>query len=445
MDALLENALRFLSLADANVRFVLLGSLLIGGTGGLLGCFAVLRQRSLVGDALAHAALPGVAIAFLLTGSKGLPVLLAGAAVSGIAGVLAIQLIVQHSRIKADAAIGIVLTVFFGIGIVLLTHIQRSPIGNQSGLDKFLFGQAAAMVNDDLKVMSVLAGLIILAVVLFYKEFKSLIFDPGFLQVSGFSARLVDLVLMGLIALTVLVGLQAVGVVLVAAMLITPAVAARFWTERLGVMLGLSTLFGALSGGLGTFVSALAPRIPTGPVMVLVATGFFAVSALCAPRRGVLARWQRERDNAARESRQHFLRACVELGEKVGMERFLSVDELAGELGWKREKTGRLARRLRRRGLVEERDGGWQLTPQGLEEGFFVVKSHRLWEHYLYYRSILEADHVDRSADEVEHLLTPEIIGQLEEILARERGIDTRQIVNLHETGSRYRRGGRDA
>ena len=214
---------------------MLLGSLLIGATGGMLGSFAVLRRRSLLGDALAHAALPGVALAYLATGSKSLPVLLFGATVAGVLGVLLIQFITQYTRVKADSAIGIVLSVFFGIGIVLLTHIQRAGGGNQSGLDKFLFGQAASMVGDDLRVMTVLTAVIIVAVLALYKEFKALIFDAGFLSTLGFSARKVDAMLMGLIVLTVMVGLQAVGVVLIAAMLITPAVAARFWSERLGI------------------------------------------------------------------------------------------------------------------------------------------------------------------------------------------------------------------
>ena len=441
---MIENALRFLSLADANVRFVLFGSLLIGATGGLLGSFAVLRQRSLVGDALAHAALPGVALAYLWTGSKALPVLLAGAAVSGVVGVLFIQFVTNFTRIKADAAIGIVLSVFFGIGIVLLTHIQRAGSGNQSGLDKFLFGQAASLVDDDLKVMSVLAALIILVLALFFKEFKALIFDPGFLQTLGYSTRWIDVLLMGLIALTVMVGLQAVGVVLVAAMLITPAVTARFWTERLGTMVLLAAAFGGFAGVVGTFISSLAPRIPTGPVMVLVATLSFVVSALLAPQRGVGARWLRERANSRRESQQHFLRACVELQEKVEEARPLAVEELSIEMGHSPDKVRRIGRQLERAGHVERADGFFALTETGLAEGLFVVKSHRLWEHYLFYRAILDADHVDRPADEVEHLLTPGIIARLEEILARERGIDPAQIVNLHGTGSQYRRGGRE-
>ena len=441
---MLENALRFMTMADANVRFVLLGSLLIGATGGLLGSFAVLRRRSLVGDALAHAALPGVALAYLWTGSKALPVLLAGATVSGVLGVLLMQFIINFTRIKADAAIGIVLSVFFGIGIVLLTHIQRSGSGNQSGLDKFLFGQAASLVEDDLEVMSVLAGLIILVLILFFKEFKALIFDPGFLQALGYSTRWIDVLLMGLIALTVMVGLQAVGVVLIAAMLITPAVAARFWTEQLNKMVMLAAAFGGTSGIVGTFISSLAPKIPTGPVMVLVATFFFVVSALFAPRRGVLARGLRRRDNARRETQQHFLRACIELQEKIGEGRAWAVEELAIELGHSPDKVKRIGHQLAKAGLVARGDGRFALTEAGLQEGLFVVKSHRLWEHYLYYRAILDADHVDRPADEVEHLLTPEIIIRLEDILARERGIDPAQIVTLHGTGSQYRRGGRE-
>jgi len=439
---MLDQALRFFSLADANVRYVLLGSLLIGGTSGLLGCFGVLRKRSLMGDALAHAALPGVALAFMLTGSKALPVLILGAAISGLLGVLAIQVIVGQTRIKSDAAIGLVLSVFFGLGIVLLTHVQRSGAGNQSGLDKFLFGQAASLVEEDLRVMAWLAAGILAAVVLFFKEFKGLIFDAGFLHASGFPTRLVDLGLMGLIVLTVMVGLQAVGVVLMAAMLITPAVAARFWTERLLTMVWLSALFGSLSGAVGTFVSSLAPRLPTGPVMVLVATALFAFSALFAPRRGALARWRQHRANVRRETRHHLLRAAVELEER-GV-RGLGLDQLAARLGWPQGRVRRWAGRLTREGLIQTVQGQWQLTEAGRQQGAFVVKSHRLWEHYLVHREILAADHVDRPADEVEHLLTPEIITRLEEILQQERQLDITRLGDLHQGESGHRPGGRE-
>ncbi|NKB70180.1 MAG: zinc ABC transporter permease [Candidatus Latescibacteria bacterium] len=440
-----ENALRFLAMGDANARFVLLGSLLIGGTGGLLGAFTVLRRRSLVGDALAHAALPGVALAFLLTGSKALPVLVVGATISGVAGVLVMQVILNYTRIKADSAIGIVLSVFFGIGIVLLTHIQRGSSGNQSGLDKFLFGQAASIVEEDLKVMSLMAGFIALAVILFYKEFKGLIFDQGFMQAAGFSVSRLDLLLMGLVVMTVMVGLQAVGVVLIAAMLITPAVAARFWTGKLYVLIILSAFFGSLSGAVGTFLSSLAPRVPTGPVMVLVATVFFVFSAVFGPRRGLLARLRQHRANVQREMRQHFLRACIELAEERQQPGSFSVEKLAGRLGWRSGQVERWARRLGREGLVGRGpSGGIALSGEGLAEGLSVVKSHRLWEHYLVYRDILDPNHVDRPADEVEHLLTPAIIERLEELLRQEGHLDSGPMASIHQRESGYRRGGRD-
>lgn len=429
----------FLTLADANVRFVLFGSLLIGATGGMLGTFAVLRRRSLMGDALAHAALPGVALAFLLTGSKSLPVLITGASITGVIGVLIIQFIVNNTRIKADAALGIVLSVFFGGGIVLLTHIQRSAVGNQSGLDKFLFGQAAAMVHDDIVVMSIMSVAIIVVVLLFYKEFKALIFDPQFLQSLGISVRRVDLILMALIVLTVMVGLQAVGVVLIAAMLITPAVAARFWTVRLHRLVLLSALIGGLAGASGTFLSSQAPRVPTGPVMVLMATGFFVLSAIFGPQRGLLQRFRRQRDNELRERRHHVLRAVIELREASQQATGFSVAAIATELGWEPARMRREARRMVRATLAQLDNDQVRLTEKGTAEGTFIVKSHRLWEHYLVYRDILAADHVDRPADEVEHLLTPELILRLEEILEKDHGLDPKRVVNIHESGSGYR------
>lgn len=424
---------------DATFQLVLLGSLLIGATSGTLGAFAVLRQRSLLGDALAHAALPGVALAFLWSQSKALPILLLGATVSGVVGVLIIEAIVNYTRIKADAALGIVLSVFFGGGIVLLTHIQQSEVGNQSGLDKFLFGQAASIVRADLYVMCIVSVLVMSAVFLVYKEFKGLIFDAEFLSSLGFSQRVVDLFLMGLIVLTVMVGLQAVGVILIAAMLITPAAAARFWTDRLHVMVIVSGILGALCGALGVGLSALAPRIPTGPVMVLVATAAFLISVFIAPKRGVLARWIRLRANALRENGQHFLRAYIALQTQDKGEVVLA--DLASELQLPLYRVRRLAKRLARDGWVNLHNGACSLTELGHKEADFVVRSHQLWEYYLVYRSILEEDHVDRSADEVEHILTPEIIEQLESILAQE---DIDIVEGIHKTHSGYRRSGED-
>ena len=221
-------------------RNVLAGATILGIVGGVLGSFALLRRQSLMGDALAHAALPGVCIAFLLTGSKAAPGLFAGALVAGLIGAVVILNVVRWSRVKEDSAMGIVLSVFFGIGIVLLTYIQKMPYGNQSGLDKFLFGQAATLMPEDVRLMGWLAAATLLVVLLLYKELKLVSFDTEFATSLGLPARRLELVLTVLLVVVVVVGLQTVGVVLMVATLITPAAAARQWTEKLGVMILVS-------------------------------------------------------------------------------------------------------------------------------------------------------------------------------------------------------------
>ncbi|MEK8132462.1 iron chelate uptake ABC transporter family permease subunit [Paenibacillus filicis] len=277
-------------LSDPNAQWILLGSMLLGLSSGVLGSFAYLRKQSLMGDALAHAALPGVCIAFMLTGSKSIFFFLIGAAAAGLIATFGIGYVTRNSRIKQDSALGIVLSVFFGIGIVLLTKIQHGGSGNQSGLDKFLFGQAASMVLTDVITMAVVALLLVLICALLFKEFKLLSFDAGFAKGIGLPVAALDQFMMFLIVVAVVVGIQAVGVVLMSALLITPAVSARYWTEKLGVMVVLSGIFGAISGFVGTFISGLGSNLPTGPLSVLAATALFVFSVLFAPRRGLAAK-----------------------------------------------------------------------------------------------------------------------------------------------------------
>ncbi|MFE5323966.1 metal ABC transporter permease [Paenibacillus sp. NPDC056579] len=275
---------------DPNAQWILLGSILLGLSSGVLGSFAYLRKQSLMGDALAHAALPGVCIAFMLTGSKSIFFFLIGAAISGLIATFGVGFVTRNSRIKQDSALGIVLSVFFGFGIVLLTQIQHGSSGNQSGLDKFLFGQAASMIHSDVVIMTVVALVLVLVCTLLFKEFKLLSFDSGFAKGLGYPVAFLDQLLMFLIVVAVVVGIQAVGVVLMSALLITPAVSARYWTERLGVMVVLSGLFGAISGFIGTLISTTSSNMPTGPLSVLAATALFIVSVVFAPRRGILAK-----------------------------------------------------------------------------------------------------------------------------------------------------------
>ncbi|WP_240414338.1 metal ABC transporter permease [Paenibacillus periandrae] len=275
---------------DPNTQWILLGCMLLGLSSGVIGCFAYLRKQSLMGDALSHAALPGICITFMLTGSKSILLFLAGAAIAGIIATFGIGYVTRHTRIKQDSALAIVLSVFFGFGIVLLTQIQHSGSGNQSGLDKFLFGQAASMVRSDVIIISIICLLLLGISTLLFKEFKLVSFDPGFARGMGYPVAFLEQLIMFLIVIAVVVGIQAVGVVLMAALLITPAVSARYWTDKLGVMIVISGLFGALSGFIGTLISASGNNLPTGPLTVLAATALFVLSLLAAPRRGVISK-----------------------------------------------------------------------------------------------------------------------------------------------------------
>ena len=282
---------------DYTLMIVAIGAALLGAVSGSLGTYAVLRRQSLLGDAISHAALPGIAIAFLLTGSKTPLILVLGAAIAGWLGTLLIMSIVRMTRIKYDSALGIVLSTFFGFGLVLHTLIQRTGNANQAGLDTFLFGQAATMLKRDILTIGILGGIAIIITFIFWKELKLLVFDEGFAASLGFSTRALDILLTSLLVIAIVLGLQAVGAVLMSAMLVAPAVAARQWTDRLSLMMFLAACFGALAGVSGTIISSSASRIPTGPTIVLCATVIVGFSILFAANRGLLWDWTRQQRN----------------------------------------------------------------------------------------------------------------------------------------------------
>jgi len=276
---------------------VAIGAALLGAVSGSLGTYAVLRRQSLLGDAISHAALPGIAIAFLLTGSKTPLILVLGAAISGWLGTLLILSIVRLTRIKYDSALGIILSTFFGFGLVLHTLIQRTGNANQAGLDTFLFGQAATILKSDVLTIGILGGIAIVIMLVFWKELKVLVFDEGFAASLGFPIRALDILLTSLLVIAIVLGLQAVGAVLMSAMLVAPAVAARQWTNKLSVMMSFAAGFGALAGVGGTIISSSASRIPTGPTIVLCATVVVGFSIILAPNRGLLWDWFRHQRN----------------------------------------------------------------------------------------------------------------------------------------------------
>jgi manganese/zinc/iron transport system permease protein len=348
--------------SDYTLRTVALGSAALGITSGALGTFAVLRRQSLLGDAISHAALPGVALAFLLTESKASLTLVAGAALAGFAGTLVVGSLVRTTRVKYDAALGIVLSVFFGVGLVLLTYIQRRPDAAQAGLDRFLFGQAAALLREDVITMAALGGVALLLMLAVWKELKLLAFDPDYGETLGLRMRAVDVLLTGLLVIAIVIGLQTVGVVLMSAMLIAPAAAARQWTDRLGVMTLLAALFGAGAGVVGSVLSSEAARLPTGPTIVLCATAVVVFSLLFAPRRGLAWRELRRRHDA------RSLHVGAVLADLAALEREHGEPhphEVATLTAMGHGDPRATLAELERRGLVERDGEGWLLTDAG--------------------------------------------------------------------------------
>lgn len=278
-------------LRDPTIRVIALGAGVLGLTSGALGCFAVLRRESLAGDALSHAALPGIVLAFMLTGSKAPLVLMAGAAVVGWLGMLAVGAVVRRSRVSLDSALGMLLSVFFGFGLVLLTVLHKRPDAAQAGLKTFLFGQAATLLERDVVTMAALACVTLAVTAAAWKDFKLLACDPQFGASLGLAMGRAEVLLRLLTVVAIVIGLQTVGVVLMVAMLVAPGVAARQWTSRLGPMVALGGALGALGGVAGAVLSAVVPRLPTGPVIVLLLSLAVGASLLVAPRRGLLWRW----------------------------------------------------------------------------------------------------------------------------------------------------------
>jgi manganese/zinc/iron transport system permease protein len=423
-------------IALSNTQLVLVGTSLLGAVAGVVGSFAVLRRRALMGDLLSHAALPGICLSYLLLHDKQFSAMLFGAALTGLLGVATVTAVCRWTRIKEDAAMGIVLSTFFGFGVVLVSLIQNLPTASgQSGVQSFIFGEAASITHQDVWTIALVALVCLFLVILLYKEFKVFSFDPEFAQTQGWPTLVLDLVMMGALTLVTVAGLPAVGAVLMAAMLLIPGAAARFWTDRLGVMLILSGAFGALAGMGGTLLSSgllkewfgrdplafgySSRALPTGPVIVLVASTVFLFSMFFAPGRGLAARiysaWQLRR----RTARENLLRTLYELSEPYLPDvQNTSVTDLVEHRAWTLRQARSLLRQAASQNLVALTPQGGRLTDAGLERAQQLTRAHRLWELFLIQGVDIAPDHVDRDADSVEHFLSPEMVQELEARLA---------------------------
>jgi len=414
----MENLFEFLSFSDPNIRFVVLGSILLTSSSALVGVFTFLKKKALVGDAVAHAILPGICLGFLFAGTKNPFYLITGAFVTGWISLILIDLITAKTKIKEDTAIGLILSVFFGIGIMLLTVIQHSGNATQSGLDQFLFGKAASLVGEDLWAFGFVAIILILSVVLLFKEFTLIAFDETYAETIGYPVRRLELTLTTLTVLAVVVGIQAVGVVLMAAILITPAAAARFWTDRIQSMIIIAAVLGAISGLTGAYISYVAPAMPTGPWIVVVISVIAFFSFFFAPKKGIVYKLWSQRKIRRQMNEENILKALYHMGERSGDYRESQTPERIKEIrtfSLVELKNG--LRRLQQQGFVTKRNNGWALTPEGKDKGQRVVKLHRLWEVYLTKYLRIAPDHVHEDAETIEHLITPELEAKLEKIL----------------------------
>lgn len=411
----MENIIHFLSFSDPNVRYVVLGTVLLSTTAAMVGSFILLQKKALVGDAVAHSVLPGICAAFLFAGTKNTPLMLLGAFVTGWLALVIIDYLTAHAKIKKDAAIGLVLSVFFGAGIVMMTYIQQSGNAAQSGLDSFIFGKAAALVGSDLLVFSILAIVILITINIFFKTFTLIAFDRDFAKALGYPVERLDLLLTSLTVLAVITGITAVGVVLMAAMLITPPAAARYWTDNIRRMVLIAVVFGALAGFSGALISYVAPSMPTGPWMVVVSSCIAFFSFFFAPRKGILPKLYTQRKNQRIIIDENTLKIFYHLGEQK--QNFNSMHEIPELTSFREINPAKLKAALRRLSLkrqVISKQGQWGLTPTGYRKAAKVVRLHRLWELYLNKYVAIAADHVHDDAETIEHILTPELERELE-------------------------------
>ncbi|MEL6559847.1 MAG: iron chelate uptake ABC transporter family permease subunit [Bacteroidota bacterium] len=420
----METLIEFFSFKYPNIKYVLFGSVLLAVSSAIVGCFTFLKKKALVGDVVSHAVLPGICLGYLFsTNTLGLTdknpiILLLGAFATGWLSIVVIDNIVKKTKLKEDTANGLALSVFFGIGILLMTFIQKQGGSSQSGLDSFLFGKAASLVGEDLIVFAVISVILMIAVLFLFKEFTLISFDTAFATAIGFPVKGLNLALTTLTVLAVVTGIQAVGVVLMAAMLITPAAAARFWTDDLRKMIIIAAVFGAFSGTAGAYISYIAPSMPTGPWIVMILSIIALASFFFSPGKGILFKILKRRRIQKLILEENILKLFFQLGEKgKDFREPRTIDEITHKRAFKLQQLNKGLQTLKRQGYLIDSGKGWKLTEEGFVKGKRVLKLHRLWEVYLTQYLRIAPDHVHDDAERIEHIITPELEKKLEMLL----------------------------
>lgn len=416
---MLEAFWEFISLTQPNVRYVLFGFLLISASAAVTGSFLYFRKSVLIGDAIAHALLPGICLGFMVSNSKNPLLLIIGAVLTGWVAILTVNWIVKQTKLQEDSAIAIALSIYFAIGVVLLTHIQQQEYATQSGIENFLFGKAASLTLQDVISFSALSLLILGLIFLFFKELTLTSFDPQFARTIGFPVKGMDFLLSILTVLAIVAGIQAIGVVLMAAMLITPTATARMWSSKLVPVMLIALGISSVATFLATFISYTQPNMPTGPWTVIFLAVITLASVIFAPGRGLLAKRKRKIKIHSKILRENILKTFYHIGERRrAFFNPVTVNDIQAVRLYPGRRLRKALHTLRELGYVEQTQEGWILTTEGKEKGQRITRLHRLWELYLTQHLKLAPDHVHDDAETMEHIITPEIEKQLEEKLS---------------------------
>jgi manganese/zinc/iron transport system permease protein len=404
----IKEIIAFFSFSEPNVKLVFWGSLILCSVAGAVGVFTFLRKRSLLGDVISHAVLPGICLAFLLGEEKNPMYLLIGATFTGWLSIYLVDVITAKSKIKTDTAIALVLSVFFGVGILLLTNIQHSGIASQSGLDRFIFGSASSMNANDVKLFSIIGVIIFLLIGIFLRGLKMLSFDEEYAKSIGFPVQFIKLVLSITTVTTVAMGVQAVGVVLMSALMITPGATARFWTNDIRKMILLAIVISGFSGVLGSAISYVSNGMPTGPWIVVVVSLLAIISAFLGTKKGILKKALNDRKNSMKILEENILKLFYQLGGNKEQSSFAEEDLIAnGRIKYSSLRKG--LSRLKRRGYLSKKGSTIELSKKGSEKSREIVRKHRLWELYLSKYMHLKEDHVHDDAEGIEHIINEDI------------------------------------
>lgn len=406
---MIDNFLYFFT--DSVAQKVILGVAIIGIVSGVVGTYSFLRKKTLIADAISHSVLPGVCVGFMFAGTKDPILLMVGALVFGWLSVWVIEYLTRTTKLSEDTAIAMVSTFFFAVGSVLLSLISKTQNAEQTGLKNFLFGKAATMTSFDIQVFVIVSIVIICIVLFFFKPFQLVSFNIEFAKSIGIKVVRIEFLLSTLTVLTVAIGIQAVGVVLMSALLIAPAAAARYWTNKLGKMILISALLGMFSGIFGVMFSTVKENMPTGPWIVFVLFLFTLLTLLFAPKKGWFSIRKRNINNSRKIADENSLKVIYQLKEDG--KQAIYVSDFLERRKMDTTVLGKSLNRLIKNGWLKENENQFQLTEKGESEAARIVRSHRLWELYLTKRMNFKEDHIHGTAETIEHLITPEIEKEL--------------------------------